>query len=398
MEDRRGKSSFFNWCYFGVCGGTVVAVSVMAYVQDTLGWGLGFGIPALAMGMGFLVFLKGRGSYRVVRLGGGNPFARIAQVFVAAFRKRKVSFVDRSLGHGDDSLPSASYAPCFYCEDGSGLAHTGQFRYLDKASIPDELDMDTISENQWRLCTLSQVEKVKLLLRMVPIWTSCLMYGVVFAQPSTFFTKQGKTMERTIAYGFQLPAASLRVFISLTAVLLLPVYDRLFAPLCRKLTGKEGGITVLQRMGFGIFLCVLSMVAAGIVETRRLKTASDYGQLDEPSATVPISICWLLPQYVLIGVADVFIKVGLQEFFYDQMPDGLRSLGAAIEMSIVGLGSFMSSILISMIENWSTARGGNWFSDNLNQAHLDYFYWLLALLSGVSLCFYMYFAHLYIFK
>jgi solute carrier family 15 (peptide/histidine transporter), member 3/4 len=47
-----------------------------------------------------------------------------------------------------------------------------------------------------------------------------------------------------------------------------------------------------------------------------------------------------VPQYVLIGVADVLTIV----------PDSLRSLGLALYLSILGIGSFLSGMLVSAID------------------------------------------------
>ncbi|CAD5166294.1 unnamed protein product, partial [Musa acuminata subsp. malaccensis] len=119
---------------------------------------------------------------------------------------------------------------------------------------------------------------------------------------------------------------------------------------------------MLQRIGTGMALSLISMVIAALVEMKRLKTAREFGLVDQPNARIPMSLWWLVPQYVLFGVADVFTMVGLQEFFYDQVPDALRTLGLALYISIFGIGSFISGFLISVI-NKTTSRGGeSWFS------------------------------------
>lgn len=237
------------------------------------------------------------------------------------------------------------------------------------------------------------------MLRLAPIWVTCLAYAIAFSQSSTFFTKQGVTMDRSVVAGFEIPSASLQSFISMSIVISLPIYDRILIPIARNFTGKPSGITMLQRIGVGMLLSALSMIIAASVEIKRLKTAQEYGLVDLPKTTVPMSVWWLVPQYVLFGVADVFTMVGLQEFFYDQIPSGLRSIGLSLYLSIFGVGNFLSIFLISAIVKLTSGDGKeSWFDDNLNKAHLDYFYWLLAGLSAIGLAAFVYFARTHVYN
>ncbi|CAH1429150.1 unnamed protein product [Lactuca virosa] len=139
---------------------------------------------------------------------------------------------------------------------------------------------------------------------------------------------------------------------------------------------------MLQRIGIGILISIVSMVVAAVVETKRLETAREYGLLDDPNATIPMKIWWLLPQYLLAGAGDVFAIVGMQEFFYEQMPSDLKSMGLALYLSIIGIGSFLSSFLISIVGKMTGGDGEDgWICDNMNGGHIDYFYYLLA---GIS--------------
>ncbi|XP_024976380.1 protein NRT1/ PTR FAMILY 5.10-like isoform X2 [Cynara cardunculus var. scolymus] len=380
-EERKAKSSFFNWWYFGMCAGPLVALCVLNYIQDNLSWGLGFGIPCIMMSVALLIFLGGTLTYRFgEKVEEKGAFLRIGQVFVRAYRNRRTTSSSISLE-----------------EEACGtLPHQGshQFRFLNKALVsPDG------SKEEGKICSTGEVDEAKAVLRLFPIWASCLVFAVVFAQYSTLFTKQGVTMDRSIGLSFDIPAATLQTFISITIVILIPIYDRVLVPIARSITRIPSGITVLQRIGIGIFISVLSMVVSALVETKRLQIAEEYGLVDDPNATIPMKIWWLIPQYLLTGAADVFAMVGLQEFFYDQVPSELRSIGLALYLSIFGVGSFISSFLISVVDKTTGGNGEDgWISDNLNRGHLDYFYWFLAGISAIAFVIYLYLAKSYIYN
>ncbi|RAL54308.1 hypothetical protein DM860_001436 [Cuscuta australis] len=379
--ENKAKSSFFNWWYFGMNFGIFVALLVLTYIQDYLSWGLGFGIPCIIMGLALITFLFGTVTYRFRQYSDNkNPFVRIGHVFVYATTNRKASTSEVLM-----ELEVQGVLP----NKGSQ-----QFMFLNKALlVPDA------SKGYKRASSMDEVEEAKAILRLAPIWATCLGYALVFSQTSTLFTKQGATMDRSIGSNLEVPAAAFQCFICISIVVFMPLYDRVLVPFARALTGRPSGITMLQRIGTGMVFSILSMAIAAIVEKKRLRAAFDNGLVDRPGATLPISVCWLIPQYTLVGISEAFSMVGLQEFFYDQMPCELKSIGLSLYLSIFGVGSFLSTFLISIIDK-ATSRGGgdSWFSNNLNRAHLDYFYWLLAGLSTVIFAGYLYYSRLYIYK
>ncbi|CAI8600516.1 unnamed protein product [Vicia faba] len=379
-KEHKARSSFFNWWFFTMVAGCAATLSILNYIQDNYSWVLGFGIPCILMTVGLLVFLLGTMTYRFsIKDNNKSPFLRICRVFVAAIRNWR------------NALPNTSIEE--ECDGMLLRLSSEQFSFLNKALLTPK------GSKEDNNCSISEVEEAKAILRLVPIWATTLVYGIVFAQVFTFFTKQGKSMERTIFPGFDIPPASLQTINSLAVVLFSPIYDRILVPIARTITGKPSGITMLQRIGTGIFISIFIVVFAAFVEIKRLKIAKEYGLVDDPNATVPMSIWWLIPQYFLFGVSEVFTMVGLQEFFYDQVPNELRSMGLALYLSIVGVGSFFSSFLISLIENLSSKNGHqSWFCDNINKAHLDYFYWLLSGLSVVGFTFFIYFSKSYIYN
>lgn len=91
IKESKAKSSFFNWWYFSMNGGILVAMSVLTYIQENLSWGLGFGIPCIVMCFALFIFLLGSRTYRFrINSDERNPFARIGLVFLKAARNWKV--------------------------------------------------------------------------------------------------------------------------------------------------------------------------------------------------------------------------------------------------------------------------------------------------------------------
>ncbi|KAG2322437.1 hypothetical protein Bca4012_056812 [Brassica carinata] len=365
LKETKAKSSYFNWLMFGSCISVLTTRLVSIFIQENLSWSLGFGIPSVSMLLSLLLFLLGTKNYRFSTARGEkkNPFARITHVFMEAVRNRRQPDLD--LDNPNQTLLIVS------------VQNSNQPRFLDRAAIS---------------CDLAEIEEAKAVLKLFPIWMSCLVYAIVCAQSHTFFTKQGATMNRSISPGLLVPAATLQCFISLTMVFFIPIYDRVLVPIARSFTQSPSGITMLQRIGSGLFLSTLSMVVSALVENKRLQTARE-------DATTLMCVWWLVPQYVFIGVADVLTMVGLQEFFYDQVPCELRSIGMALNISIYGVGNFLSSFIISFIDKVTRQSGQtSWFDNDLNKAHLDYFYWLLACLSSIGLASYLWFAKSYVYN
>lgn len=367
-NESKSKSSFFNWWLFGLSVGSCSSHLILNYVQDNFGWGLSFGFSCLSMVISLIVIMSGAKSYRYTPIKDSdkvNPLKGLTNGLVDVVKNWRSA-------SSSSSIP-IQVEPTTNTTPGSRKAGT--------ASV------------------IRKVEDVKAVLRLVPVWIICLIYPIVHAQVLTFFVKQGSTMERSIGPDFEIPSASIQIFLSISIILFAVMYDRIFVPVARAFTGKSSGITILQRIGGGIFISAMTMVVAAIVENRRLEIAQEFGLTDDWNATIPMAVWWLIPQYVLSGLALVFTSVGLQEFFYDQVPSELRSVGLSLNSTMSGIGHFVSVVLISVIQKVTSAGGQHgWIANNINQAHLDYFYWFLAGLSVIELVAFLLFSRSYVYK
>jgi peptide/histidine transporter 3/4 len=102
---------------------------------------------------------------------------------------------------------------------------------------------------------VSQVEELKMVLRMFPVWVSMVLFFAVTAQMSSTFIEQGHTMDNHVG-PFTVPPASLAIFDIISVMFCIPIYDRVLVPLVRRGTGKERGLSQLQRLGVGLALSV----------------------------------------------------------------------------------------------------------------------------------------------
>jgi solute carrier family 15 (peptide/histidine transporter), member 3/4 len=251
---------------------------------------------------------------------------------------------------------------------------------------------------------VTQVEELKCVLRLLPVWASDIVFAAAYTQMTTTFVLQGDTLDPHVGGGFRVPAAALSVFDTLSVMLWVPLYDRLVIPLARRATGHRRGFTQLARMGAGLLVLAAAMLAAGAMEVARRRVVACHGVYYDThtgsTRYLPLSIFWQVPQYVVVGASEVFRIIDQIEFFYDQAPDVVRSICSGLSITSFALGNYVSSALVAVVAR-ATARVGQvdgWIPDDINHAHLDYFFWLLAMLCVGNFDVYLLIARWYTYK
>ncbi|RRT76784.1 hypothetical protein B296_00008525 [Ensete ventricosum] len=324
-KEAHSKDSFFLYFYLALNLGSLFSNTCLSYFEDRGMWAWGFWASTVSAFVALLIFVGATPTYRH-RKPGGNTLSRFCQVVVAASRKWRVGMPPRA----DD----------LYEEDGKELQvaggrrrifHTEGFGYGGTVylfSFDQEGDKPKGTDDGHPLLLFDcAVEEVKCVLRLLPIWLCTILYSVVFTQMASLFV----------------------------------------------------------RMGIGLIIAALAMVSAGVVEHFRLKL-----RCRRCTATSSLHIMWQVPQYVLIGASEVFMYVSQLQFFNGQTPDGLKSFGSALYMTSIAFGNFFSDFIITIVMK-ITGKGGRpgWIPANLNDGHLDRFYFLLAALSCADLVVYV---------
>ncbi|XP_055821318.1 protein NRT1/ PTR FAMILY 6.3-like [Solanum dulcamara] len=392
IKERGQMIKFFNWFFFFINVGSLGAVTILVYIQDNLGREWGYGICACAIVIGLVIFLSGTRKYRFKKLV-GSPLTQIASVFVAALRKRHLELPsDPSDLFNIDDIPG----------DGNKkakqrLPHSKEYRFLDKAAIKvnDPESAGFTAVNKWSLSTLTDVEEVKLVVRMLPTWATTIMFWTVYAQMTTFSVSQATTMDRHIGK-FEIPPASLTLFFVGSILLTCVFYDRVVVPIAKRVLNNPQGLSPLQRITVGLVLSIIAMIAAALTEVKRLNVARLHGLTNNGNAILPLSVFWLVPQFLLVGAGEAFTYIGQLDFFLRECPKGMKTMSTGLFLSTLSLGFFFSSILVTIVHKVTGNKP--WLADNLNQGKLYDFYWLLAILSVLNLMIFLFFSRRYVYK
>ncbi|XP_066331874.1 protein NRT1/ PTR FAMILY 6.4-like [Miscanthus floridulus] len=386
-REERAMVFFFNRFYFCISLGSLFAVTVLVYVQDNVGRAWGYGVSAVAMLLAVAVFVAGTPRYRY-RRPQGSPLTVIGRVLATAWRKRRLTLpADAAELHGFAAAK---------------VAHTDRLRCLDKAAIV-EADLSAPAGKQQASSavaapsTVTEVEEVKMVVKLLPIWSTCILFWTVYSQMTTFSVEQATRMDRHLRRpgsgsgaggGFAVPAGSLSVFLFISILLFTSLNERLLVPLAARLTGRPQGLTSLQRVGTGLALSVAAMAVSALVEKKRRDASNGPGH-------VAISAFWLVPQFFLVGAGEAFAYVGQLEFFIREAPERMKSMSTGLFLVTLSMGFFLSTFLVFAVD---AATRGAWIRNNLDSGRLDLFYSMLAVLGVANFAVFIVFARRHQYK
>uniref|UniRef100_A0A6N2NF67 Uncharacterized protein n=2 Tax=Salix viminalis TaxID=40686 RepID=A0A6N2NF67_SALVM len=375
------ERSFFSWYYGIVSASVFVGMTLIVYIQDNMGWMVGFGVPVVLMILSSLLFFVASPSY-VKSKPKASWITGLARVVVCSIRNRRIKLSSQATDKVD-----------YHTKGSVLLVPSEKLRFLNKACIirnpQEDLAPDGKASDSWSLCTVDQVEDLKALIKVIPIWSAGMLKSVNVSQ-SSFLVLQASTMERHITSKFEVPAASFPSILVLVITTWVVLYDRIIIPLASKARGKIVCLNLKQRMGIGILLSTISMAALAIAESSRRETAIKEGFSDDPDAQLNISAMWLLPHFILSGLAEAFNAIAQNEFFYAELPKTMSSVASTLQGLGLSAASLVSSFIVSAVRDFTGGEAQeNWVSSNINKGHYDYYYWLLTILSLVNFVYYL---------
>ncbi|EOA23731.1 hypothetical protein CARUB_v10016943mg [Capsella rubella] len=365
-EKTKDQGSFFNWFFFTTYLAGAISATAIVYTEDNISWTFGFGLSVAANLFSFLVFISGKRFYKHDKPL-GSPFTSLLCVIIAAVRKRKavVSTSEKDYHNESITMPTRS------------------FRFFNRAALKqeDEVKPDGTIRNPWRLCSVQQVEDFKAVIRIIPLALATIFLSTPIAMQLSLTVLQGLVMDRRLGPNFKIPAGSLQVVTLLSTCLFIILNDRFLYPFYQKLTGKF--LTPLQRVGTGHVFNILSMAVTAIVEAKRLKIVQN-GHFLESSSVADMSVLWLFPPLVIVGIGEAFHFPGNVALCYQEFPESMRSTATSITSVVIGICFYTSTGLIDLIQ-----RTTAWLPDDINHGRVDNVYWVLVIAGVLNLGYFL---------
>ncbi|XP_038060134.1 solute carrier family 15 member 4-like [Patiria miniata] len=349
--------SFFNWFYWFINVGSAIAFSAVVYVQQQIGFDVGYAIPAVSIVVAISMLMIGKRWYRM-KPPQGSVFTTVAKIIWEALSRIR--------------QPNARKCEMTTWLDRAKQSFGGHF--------PD-----------------FKVDEVRSLGRIIPVFIVIVFYWTVYNQMSTTYLLQGERMR--LVYGdFTIPVAALSLFNAAIILVMIPFVDRLLYPFMERIGYP---LSKLKRIGIGMVLAVFSMILAAGVEFGRKANINEYGYFPQVVAgqtfnASDLSVFAQVPQYAFIGASEIFTSITGLEFAYSQSPKSMQGVVMGLFLVTTGLGSYIGSLLVIVV-NAITSSSGEWIPDEVNYGHLEFFFLVLAVIMAIDFGCFLFIARGYIY-
>lgn len=236
--------------------------------------------------------------------------------------------------------------------------------------------------------------------RLSPYIAFNIPFWAVYNQMNSNFITQGCQMDTSLGSS-QVSPTLLLALNCIVIVISIPIIQHLLVPLVTK-CGVN--VTPLKRVGFGMFLTVLAMIVAGILEMLRrdadiltfVCTESDVAEnlcrvdqineylgvqsscaeanaMDPDFERIPksaLSIWYQILSYGMVGLSEIFVAATMTDFFYSEAPESYRAVTQAINLLTVSLGTMVGAVINTLFYSL--------LPNNLNNGKQDVVYYVNA--------------------
>ncbi|XP_048216355.1 solute carrier family 15 member 3 [Perognathus longimembris pacificus] len=372
---RDATRRFFNWFYWSINVGAVLSLLVVAFIQQNIDFLLGYSIIVGCVGLAFFIFLLATPVF-ITKPPTGSQVSSMLKLALQSCCPRLWQRRSARDPPRDHLLPN------------------------HRSCQPDP-------------SLLEDVANFQVLVKILPVMVTLVPYWMVYFQMQSTYVLQGlhlhipnifsasptnnSSVPGAQSSNYRIPEAWLLLANVVVLLVLVPVKDHFLDPLllrCKLLP------SALQKMAVGMFFGFTSVIVAGVLERERLRYISANETVSQLIGkdvyfAAPLSIWWQIPQYLLIGISEIFASIPGLEFAYSEAPRSMQGAIMGIFFCLAGVGSLLGSSLVALL-----SLPGGWMhcpSDfgNINNCRMDNYFFLLAGMQAGTALLFVWIAHRY---
>lgn len=373
---RDATRRFFNWFYWSINLGAILSLLVVAFIEQNISFLQGYSIIVGLVGLAFFIFLI------------ATP------VFITK----------PPTGSQVSSMLKLAFQNC--CPRWQRWRRPSSRNSEGAHLLPDQ------RSNQPGPSPQEDMANFQVLLKVLPVMVTLVPYWMVYFQMQSTYVLQGLHLHipnifrtnpnislplRLDSSNYRIPEAWLLLANVAVILILVPVKDHLIDPLllrCKLLP------SALQKMALGMFFGFTSIIVAGVLEKERLQYIAANQTVPQLIGkdlyyAAPLSIWWQIPQYLLIGVSEIFASIPGLEFAYSEAPRSMQGAIMGIFFCLSGVGSLLGSGLVALL-----SFPGGWMYcpkdfGNINNCRMDLYFFLLAGIQAVTAVLFLWIAGRY---
>ncbi|KAM6460059.1 LOW QUALITY PROTEIN: solute carrier family 15 member 3 [Liasis olivaceus] len=356
---------FFNWFYWSINIGALLLLLVIAFIQQNVDFLIGYAIPAVCLALALVIFLLAAPIFVTKPVAG----SQVPTMYHLAFQ-------NSCCGKALQKMTRKISNP------------------LLEAEGPDPLSG---GRNQPTGSSYEYASNLQVMAKILPVLLTLIPYWMVYFQMQLTYYLQGlhlsipnifqkshmnnSAFSTAIDTGYMLPGAWLLLANVVVLLILIPLKDRVVDPFLAK---KQLLPSALRRMALGMFFGLGSVLLADFLETKRLQYVNNNQTITQQIGkdeyfAAPLSILWQIPQYLLIGISEIFASIPGLEFAYSEAPRCMQGAIMGLFFFISGVVSLLRSGLLTLLSLPATG----WMHcpedfGNINKCWMDYYFFLLG--------------------
>ncbi|CAF1932517.1 unnamed protein product [Rotaria magnacalcarata] len=384
IREQKATRKYFDKYYAVVNTGGLIAFGFIAYAQQNDSYFIGYIVPSALLIIAFLLFLIGYKFYIHVQPH-DSAMSSFIPVLINAFQTwRKVrKTVQTSSANRRSSNSSLLLSNQIDISNQSSFTTSEQsWSFLDYAKI----------SNQGRYLD-RVVDDIKSLRRIIVVFLLLIPYWLLYFQIETTFLVQGVHMKVMKIFRIDKNQHYMPViWLSLgDQIIIIITIFFLNAFVYKRLESSGRSFSIKSRMIIGMISATLAMCMAGTLEIFRQKTCDTLPTIQQNIGktnytAADMTIFYQFPQYLGLGLSEVFTSVASLEFAYLATPRSAQSLIMSLRFCSAGLSSFFGSAYVGIfVQAQENLTFDNTECKARNESELFYIYFFV--LAGLQLVF-----------